>query len=346
MYCIHCGVELQDREKVCPLCGTPVPDLGQASDVPAEKLYSDVIAKSSIRVNRVKYTRTTGFVLFVLALLATVVNLCVSGNLSWAKYALVGLAELGVCMIVPVKYAKKIPVGKIAFVLVVCTCGALLLFDWFSGFSMWSVYATLGLLLGWVCGGLPFSQPYHARRKASVHLTFCLVMTALVLVVIDLMTGQSGFGLYTSFGIACLWCYIFLPLLLRIRFRVYLVLAADYTITLFSAWFFLDRNGVGELSQTFALAVVTLLFASAFLVIALSKLTKFSLFGVVGLSFAFTAIFLICLNLLVNRCFYGFVGLNLYSIVTTACLVPIAAFLIVLERSPRLKEYLSKKLFI
>ena len=29
MYCIKCGVELADSEKVCPLCGTPVfhPDL-------------------------------------------------------------------------------------------------------------------------------------------------------------------------------------------------------------------------------------------------------------------------------------------------------------------------------
>ena len=36
MYCIKCGVELADSEKVCPLCGTRVfhPDLPQAQGEP------------------------------------------------------------------------------------------------------------------------------------------------------------------------------------------------------------------------------------------------------------------------------------------------------------------------
>ena len=36
MYCVKCGVELADSEKVCPLCGTRVfhPDLPQAQGEP------------------------------------------------------------------------------------------------------------------------------------------------------------------------------------------------------------------------------------------------------------------------------------------------------------------------
>ena len=36
MYCIKCGVELADSEKVCPLCGTRVfhPDLPRAQGEP------------------------------------------------------------------------------------------------------------------------------------------------------------------------------------------------------------------------------------------------------------------------------------------------------------------------
>ncbi len=346
MYCVNCGVELHDQEEKCPLCGTPVYRPDSVPPPSAEKLYSDRIARSSIRVNRVKYTRTTGFVMIVLAALVAIVNLCVSGNLSWAKYALISIAELWLCMVVPVKFAKKMPVGRIALILALATCAYLLLLDWFIGFSMWSVYAVLGILLGWVCGGLPFTQQYYARRRISFHLSFCLVMTALVLVVIDLLTGKSGFSLYTSFGLACLWCYTLLPLLLRGRFKVYIVLVVDYLITLVTAWMFLDASGLGENAHNFTLTLVTLLFASGLLVVAISKLTKFSVFGIVGTSFAFTALFLICLNLLVNRCFFDRIALNLYSIVTAACLVPIAVFLIVLEYSPRLKEYLTKKLFI
>ena len=346
MYCVNCGVELHDQEEKCPLCGTPVLRPEGAPAPSGEKLYSDRIAKSAVRVNRVKYTRTTGFVMIVLAVLTAIVNLCVSGDLSWAKYALISVGELWICMVVPVKYAKKMPVGRIALILVLATCAYLLLLDLFLGFSMWSVYAVLGLLLGWVCGGLPFTQPYYPRRRISVHLTFCLVMTALVLAVIDLMTGRPGFSLYTSFGLACLWCYVLLPLLLKGRFKVYIVLALDYLVTLAALRMFLDAGGLGRMAQTFAFALVTLLFASGILVIAVSKLTRFSVFGIVGTSFAFTAVFLICLNLLVNRCFFDTIALNLYSIVTAACLVPLAVFLIVLEYSPRLKEYLTKKLFI
>lgn len=42
-YCVHCGVELEENLKQCPLCNTPVydpskrPDMVKAAPFPSEK---------------------------------------------------------------------------------------------------------------------------------------------------------------------------------------------------------------------------------------------------------------------------------------------------------------------
>lgn len=83
MYCIKCGVELADSEKVCPLCGTRVfhPDLpcGQA-----ESPYPPDVSPRVEDVSRAGVL----FVLTVLFLLPAVISvLCdwrLSGGIVWS----------------------------------------------------------------------------------------------------------------------------------------------------------------------------------------------------------------------------------------------------------------------
>lgn len=49
-YCVHCGVELADREDACPLCGTPVLDPHRAPV--REPMPEDRMEKEPRRINR------------------------------------------------------------------------------------------------------------------------------------------------------------------------------------------------------------------------------------------------------------------------------------------------------
>lgn len=352
MYCVRCGVRLEDSAKACPLCGTPVwnPEecnKGALLDAGSKELYSERIARSSIRVNRNKYLKTTGFVIVVAMLASLIVNLCVSGNLSWAKFVLLSLVEVWAAMTIPVRYAGKKPVGQTILLLVLVTSVYLFFTDWFAGFRGWSVYAVLGLIVGWIYGGLPFVRSYRIRPRIRVHLSFCMLATAVLLFAYDLMSGNTGFSLYTTMGLACAWCYILLPLLTRDgKYRIYGILLADYAITFLTVILIFRANGLSEWNLTFALSLITLLLASVCLILAVSQMARFSLFGILATSFVLAAIFLICLNLLINRCFFDVVRLDVYSIATAACLIPVAVFLYVLEKSKRLQEIIIKRFFL
>ena len=52
MYCINCGVRLEDTEKVCPLCHTTVPFHPDIERKEAESLYgaNDDMTVISVRV--------------------------------------------------------------------------------------------------------------------------------------------------------------------------------------------------------------------------------------------------------------------------------------------------------
>ena len=100
MYCIKCGVELADSEKVCPLCGTRVfhPDLpcGQA-----ESPYPPDVSPRVEDVSRAGVL----FVLTVLFLLPAVISvLCdwrLSGGIVWSGYVVGGLVLLYTTVVLP-----------------------------------------------------------------------------------------------------------------------------------------------------------------------------------------------------------------------------------------------------
>ena len=109
MYCIKCGVELADSEKVCPLCGTRVfhPDLpcGQA-----ESPYPPDVSPRVEDVSRAGVL----FVLTVLFLLPAVISvLCdwrLSGGIVWSGYVVGGLVLLYTTVVLPLWFKRPNPV--------------------------------------------------------------------------------------------------------------------------------------------------------------------------------------------------------------------------------------------
>ena len=100
MYCIKCGVELADSERVCPLCGTRVfhPDLpcgqGEPPYPPDEHPRHEEVSRIGVM-----------FVVSVCMLLPAVISvLCdwrLSGGIVWSGYVVGGLVLLYTTVVLP-----------------------------------------------------------------------------------------------------------------------------------------------------------------------------------------------------------------------------------------------------
>ena len=109
MYCVKCGVELADSQRVCPLCGTRVfhPDIPRT---PADPPYPPDERVRPEEVNR----SGVCFILTALALLPAVICvLCdwrINGGILWSGYASGGILLLYVLTVLPLWFKRPNPV--------------------------------------------------------------------------------------------------------------------------------------------------------------------------------------------------------------------------------------------
>lgn len=150
MYCVYCGVRLQDGAAECPLCRTPVMIRGEAA------------GEKSLYPPRLPEARKHGKGLLVLLLtlvLAGVALACLIfclhrfGEVSWSGYVLLGAALLWVWVLLPLLFSRYrpmifLPIGfacLAGFLLFVCaqTGGS-----WFLSFAfpVTGIVAVLTLL--------------------------------------------------------------------------------------------------------------------------------------------------------------------------------------------------------
>lgn len=148
MYCIKCGVNLNDSQKSCPLCGTVVfhPDLTQPE---GERLYP------RDRYPKVSVNRSTVMVVisafFLTALLITaLVDIQISGGITWSGYVIGALAVSYAVVVLPgwFRHANPIVFVPVDF----CVVGLYVLYidlvnsgGWFLGFAL-PVIGALGLI--------------------------------------------------------------------------------------------------------------------------------------------------------------------------------------------------------
>ena len=109
MYCVKCGVELADSEKVCPLCGTRAfhpdmpPQQGEPPYPPDPRPHMEEVSRSGVL-----------FILTVLALLPAVLFiLCdwrINGTIVWSGYASGGVALLYIMVALPLWFRRPNPV--------------------------------------------------------------------------------------------------------------------------------------------------------------------------------------------------------------------------------------------
>ena len=109
MYCVQCGVELDDSEKVCPLCGTRVyhPQIKRGKGTrlfPAAQQEQE----EKVSVSGVLFLITALCVLVIA--MALLVDFKTAGHIVWSGYAIGGLMVVYVCAVLPLWFHRPNPV--------------------------------------------------------------------------------------------------------------------------------------------------------------------------------------------------------------------------------------------
>ena len=86
-YCVHCGVKLGDGEKKCPLCMTPVFDPVEPERPSAPRSYPVRTPEQELKRNTQFLLVMAALMLAVPALLCLIIDLLVSGGVTWSAYA-------------------------------------------------------------------------------------------------------------------------------------------------------------------------------------------------------------------------------------------------------------------
>lgn len=186
MYCVKCGVELADTEKVCPLCGTRVchPDFVQPDaepTFPAEK-------NEEVRVNRkgVLFAVMLAFAAAIAQLLICAFSF--PSTSAWAGYAIGGVLLIYIIVVLPLWFKRPNPV-----IFVPCDYAAVLLYvlyicitlkgKWFMSFAF-PVIGLNGLLVTAVVALI-----YYLRRGYLYIIGGALIAHGGFMVLLEFLIG-------------------------------------------------------------------------------------------------------------------------------------------------------------
>ena len=108
MYCVRCGVELQKGVETCPLCGLRVyhPDLREEPEPRPYPSFTDAGGR----------VRTGGLLLILSFLFALPIIICLmvdlklSGGVTWSGYVAVGVAAVYIAACLPLWFRRRNPV--------------------------------------------------------------------------------------------------------------------------------------------------------------------------------------------------------------------------------------------
>ncbi|MBR3109483.1 MAG: hypothetical protein IKH30_20185 [Clostridia bacterium] len=100
-YCVHCGVKLGDGEKRCPLCLTPVFDPSEPQKPTAPRAYPVRTPEQELKRNKRFLLFLAGLMLAAPALLCLMIDLLLTGKITWSGYASSALILLFAAVAVP-----------------------------------------------------------------------------------------------------------------------------------------------------------------------------------------------------------------------------------------------------
>ena len=135
-YCVHCGVKLGAGEKRCPLCQTPVYDPAEPERPAAPKPYPVRTPEQELKRSKRFLLTLASLMLLFPAVLCLMIDLLISGRVTWSGYASGALVMLFLSVAIPLaapRFQVYIAIGA-SFL---CLNGYLFLVERLSGSGPW-----------------------------------------------------------------------------------------------------------------------------------------------------------------------------------------------------------------
>lgn len=163
MYCIQCGVQLADTEKVCPLCATVCyhPDIPRPD---AEPLYPED-RKPQTQVSPLGVMSALTFLFAIPVVICLMCDLRINGRVTWSGYAAGAIILVYELFLLPGWFRKPNPV-------IFVPCG-------FAAATVYLLYIDLFTGGGWF---LPFAFPLMGG--------LCVIFTTLITLLRYLRRGK------------------------------------------------------------------------------------------------------------------------------------------------------------
>ena len=173
MYCVKCGVRLQEGVKACPLCGTPLwcPKTGM-EESPAPTYSDRYPAADRQRHLTIMASLTVVLLAAMVACFSIAVN--TTGRMGWSFYVLVGTAAFYLICLLPLWFPKPHPMIFVptAFVTV---CVLLFLISRYTGGRWFFSFAfpLTGIVAALTVGALAL---FRYVKKGTIFITGGLLM--------------------------------------------------------------------------------------------------------------------------------------------------------------------------
>ena len=184
MYCVNCGLELSDGQKICPICQTRVyhPDLKKSEALPSYPRRAFKSEEINIRG-----------LLFVITLLhlipiifALILDLNLNGQVDWFGYVVGAVVLLYVCAVLPLWFKRPNPV-----VFIPCDFLTLAIFLWninlkLDGEWFWTFALPITASIGAITTGIVALLRYLRHGRLFVFGGGFILLGLLVLAIEEL----------------------------------------------------------------------------------------------------------------------------------------------------------------
>ena len=192
MYCIKCGVELEDGAKRCPLCETPVPEIKGLEEREFVKEYPMInINLYEMKMKKVKKAVFLSFfTISIISILEVLFqNLIMYGKLEWGYYAIPSILIFDLGLFI---FLDSYRMRTNLFLLLSGFTGYFLLLDFGDKKLTWSLRLGIPIVLALYLISLIFSYVWdkHKSDKLKI-LNFFIFFVGIFLLILELIISKK-----------------------------------------------------------------------------------------------------------------------------------------------------------
>lgn len=192
MYCIKCGVELEDGAKRCPLCETPVPEIKGLEEKKFVKEYPMInINLYEMKMKKVKKAIFLSFfTISIISILEVLFqNLIMYGKLEWGYYAIPSILIFDLGLFV---FLDSYRMRTNLFLLLSGFTSYFLLLDFGDKKMTWSIKRGIPIVIALYLISLVFSYVWDKHKSDRLKiLNFFIFFVGIFLLILELIISKK-----------------------------------------------------------------------------------------------------------------------------------------------------------